>query len=49
MQISKYIDFIKELIMPVLGTSENEKINEALKLYVEKIIPFQTHKVLNSK
>ena len=49
LQISKYIDFIKELIMPILETSENEKINEALKLYVEKIIPFQTHKVLNSK
>ena len=46
LEINKYIEMINELVIEIKGTSEHEKINEALDLYLRKIIPFQTNRVL---
>ena len=47
-EINKYIEKIKELLIDVRNTSQYEKVNEALDLYLNKIIPFQTNRVLTN-
>ena len=48
LEINNYIEKIKELLIDVKDTSQHEKINEALALYLNKIIPFQTNRVLTN-
>ena len=46
-EINKYIENITELLIGIKNTSQHPEINEALDLYLNKIIPFQTNRVLN--